>query len=207
MPLYTEGIDYMNTASQSTDNCFYSNGKRFVCRYYDNSGGSSAKILDAAEASQLHTAGLLIHTVYETCAGSSCCNCPPGVSYFTGSQGTYDGGQAKAAAQRAGQPSWAPIYFAVDYDASTSDLQNSIVHYFNGVYGAVGGAYPIGVYGSFRVVEFANANWPGVPYKWQTYAWSGGNVSEAAILYQYLNGQYLCSTNVDLDHEYWGSGW
>lgn len=54
-----------------------------------------------------------------------------------------------------------------------------IVEYMNSAYNALAGAFPLGVYGSFRVVEYAQANWPGAPYKWQTYAWSCGNFSEA----------------------------
>jgi hypothetical protein len=202
----TEGVDYFNTNTHDNELCFVNNGKSFVCRYYDNSGGTSLKILDAAEANSLHSAGLIINTVYETCGGSPCCGCPPGVSYFTPGQGTYDGQQALGAAQRAGQPGWAPIYFAVDYDASDADL-GVIVEYFNSVYNAINGAYPLGIYGSFRSVEYAQAHWPGVPYKWQTYAWSGGQLSAYAHIWQFLNSQFLCNTNVDMDRQFSGSGW
>lgn len=190
MPFPLEGVDYMNTQPSSVEVCL-AGTKQFACRYYDASGGTSAKCLDLTEANSLHASGLSIATVYETL--------PTSYGYFSYAQGQYDGGQAKARAQAAGQSTIAPIFFAVDYDATDAQLAAQITEYFNGVYAAMNGLYALGVYGSYRVVEYAYAHWPGVPGKWQTYAWSGGQVSTHNHLYQYLNGQSLCEITVDLD--------
>src|SRR5947209_6722595 len=117
----------MNTQSPAAIAALKANGVAFVCRYYDASGGTSAKCLDAAEAQALLAAGLQIFVVYETA--------PTSVAYFTRAQGATDAAAAQLAAQRAGQPAQFPIYFAVDYDASDADLQGPITAYFNGVDG------------------------------------------------------------------------
>lgn len=210
MPPPYEGVDYAATTTHANELCFVNNGKSFVCRYYDNSGGTSAKILDAAEATSLHSAGLRINAVYETCAGVctfDCAGSPCGVAYFTPAQGTYDGTQAKASAQRAGQPGTAPIYFAIDYDASDADLV-TITEYFNAVYNAINGAYPLGVYGSYQVCEYARLHWPGVPYRWQAVGWNpGGLVSAGVNIWQNVFDQLLCNVRVDMDRQFDDSAW
>lgn len=196
----SEGVDYFATQPLSVEQCLRSSGKLFVARYYDDSGGTSPKCLDLAEANSLHSAGLVIDTVYETV--------PTSYAYFSYNQGVTDAQQAKARAQGAGQPASFPIYFAIDYDASSAELAGQITEYFNGVYATMAGAYPLGVYGSYRVIEHANANWPvAVPFHWQTYAWSGGLVSAFSHIYQYLNDTSLCGIGVDLDQQYDTGAW
>src|SRR5258708_24212904 len=113
----------MNTQSAATVAALKANNVAFVCRYYDASGGTSAKCLDAGEAQTLLATGLEIFVVYETA--------PTAVGDFTRAQGRFDGDAAMAAAKRAGQPPQVPIFFAVDYDASDSDLAGPITEYFN----------------------------------------------------------------------------
>ena len=192
------GIDYSNTQSDATHACFKANGIDFVCRYYDASGGKSAKTLDKKEADALHAAGLQIFTVYETLGNH--------IEYFTREQGTFDGVIARAAAQAAGQPGQQPIFFAVDFETSDGDLAGPITEYFNGVYEAMAAVYPLGVYGSYRTCAFAQAHWPVVRHQWQTYAWSYGQKLAGIDVYQHLNDQTLCGVNVDFD-EGFVSGW
>ena len=202
-----EGVDYAHTESLANEQCFVNNGKIFVVRYHDASGGTSAKCLDAAEVASLHSAGLYIDVCYETCGGAPGIEgCPAGVAYFTPAQGTFDAQTALARAAACGQPSSSPIYFAIDYDASDADLA-TITEYFNAIYTQFAGAHPIGVYGSYRVVEYAGHNWPGVPYRWQTYAWSGTQLSGFVSIYQFLNSQYLCNLYVDMDRQFDASAW
>ncbi|MDQ2915320.1 MAG: hypothetical protein M3T56_19010, partial [Chloroflexota bacterium] len=95
----TEGVDYDQTESLANEQCFVNNFKAFANRYYDASGGTSLKCLDAAEVASLHTAGLLINVCYQTCGGApGISGCPAGVLYFTPAQGTYDAQQALARA-------------------------------------------------------------------------------------------------------------
>lgn len=206
MPPPYEGVDYQNTTTHDNESCFVNNLKSFVCRYYDDSGGTSFKILDGAEAASLHSAGLKINAVYETCGGDCLCT-PCGVNYFTPARGTYDGGQAKGAADRAGQPGTAPIYFAIDYDASDDDLI-TITEYFNAIYNVINGAYPLGVYGSYRVCEYARVQWPGVPYRWQAVGWNPtGQLSTGVNIWQNVWNQLLCNVRVDMDRQFDDSAW
>jgi hypothetical protein len=210
MPAPYEGVDYSDTTSLGNEQCFVNNLKQFVCRYYDNSGGSSSKILDAAEVASLHSAPLKINVVYETCGGvctGSCTGSPCGIAYFTPSQGTYDAQQALGAAQRAGQPSGTPIYFAVDYDASASEF-TVLVEYFNAVYNVLNPTYKVGLYGSFALCEYAGANWPGVPYRWQAVGWNpGGTRSLYAQIWQNGGQATLCTVLCDFDRQFDESAW
>ncbi len=211
MPPPYEGVDYSATTVLANEQCFANNGKQFVCRYYDNSGGTSPKILDAAEVASLHSVPLKINTVYETCGGdctaAGCTSSPCGIAYFTPSQGTYDAQQALAAAQRAGQPAGTPIYFAVDYDASAADFA-VMVEYFNSAYNVLTPTYQVGVYGSFALCEYAGTHWPGVPYRWQAVGWNpGGTASSYAQIWQNGQGFTLCNVPVDFDRQFDSSAW
>jgi hypothetical protein len=94
----------------------------------------------------------------------------------------------------------------VDYDASEDDLDGRITEYFNGVWDIFGGKYTIGVYGSFRVCEHAKGHWPGVPFRWQTRAWSGGAFSSGAHLYQ--DGyEEVCGVQCDVNDAYENPAW
>lgn len=204
----SNGVDYMATQHADKVLALKASGVEFVARYYDNSGGTSAKCLDAAEVALLHAAGLQIFTVFETCAGvctGSCIGSPCGADYFTRAQGVADAMATLDAAQKAGQPAGSPVYFAVDYDASDDDLI-AITEYFNGVDAALKGAYAIGVYGSYRVCAYAQEHWPAVAHQWQTYAWSGGLKLDGIDMYQHKNGQELGGVSVDLNEAY-VSGW
>ena len=204
----SQGVDYMATQQADKVRALRENGIEFVARYYDNSGGASAKCLDAAEVAVLHAAGLQIFTVFETCAGvcaGSCSGSPCGADYFTRAQGLADAMAALVAARRAGQPSGSPIYFAIDYDASDDDLV-AITEYFDGVGDTLNRTYPIGVYGSYRVCAYAQEHWPAVAHQWQTYAWSAGRKLDGIDMYQHKNGQELGGVSVDLNEAY-VTGW
>jgi hypothetical protein len=118
----------------------------FVIRYYN--AINPRKNLSRTEAAALCAAGLRIAAVWED--GS-----PTNAAYFGHKKGLSDGKAAfNYAKGTIGQPLNAPIYFAVDYDASAQDLEGLIIPYFQGISEAfhtaagAGLAYPIGVYGS-----------------------------------------------------------
>lgn len=188
------GVDYYDTKTNAIEECIRTAGKTWVGRYYDASGGTSAKCLKPAEVTSLHSNDLAILTVFETL--------PTYYGYFSYAQGQFDAGHAKARAQACGQPSNRPIFFAIDYPATSAELFGQITAYFNGIYDTFNGAYPIGVYGSYGVIQHAGANWPGVPWRWQTYAWSGGLLSAYRHVLQYLNDTSMCGTFVDLNESY-----
>lgn len=121
-------------------------GYSFVGRYYNIN--NQAKNLTLAEAKVLSSLGLSIIAVWEN-------GYPIKSSYFSHDVGVHDGTSAYFYAQKTiGQPAGTPIYFAVDYDASSADLVNNIVPYFIGIadgFKAISGnspVYPVGVYGS-----------------------------------------------------------
>jgi hypothetical protein len=120
-------------------------GIDFVCRYYAN--GKKAKIVTQAEAQAIGAAGLQLVVVWED--GS-----PTSGAYFSYAKGVDDATSAFHDALSIGQPTTAPIYFAVDFDASQAELAGSIRDYFRGIAAGMAASaagsdsYPVGVYGS-----------------------------------------------------------
>lgn len=99
------------------------------------------RLLTRDLARQISAAGLYLFSVWEN-------GFPTTGGYFTQSRGAYDGARAAACALSAGQPSGTPIYFAVDYDASVSDLAG-ITAYFTALKPLLkADGYLAGVYGS-----------------------------------------------------------
>jgi hypothetical protein len=138
-----------------------------VLRYLTRS--SSAKRLTAVEARQLRAAGLWVGVVFEDGATRA----------ISGRQAGYDDAvYAAAQAKAIGIPVTCPLFFAVDDDLDPARVKA----YFEGVRSAKI-PNPAGPYGSFRIVE-ALLDWSLADYAWQTVAWSGGNVSKRAHLYQ-----------------------
>lgn len=120
------------------------NGFDFVLRYYSH---HASKNLSLGEARALSDVNLQIGVVWETLGLHA--------SFFSYAQGLADGSAAfQIARNQIGQPIEAPIYFAVDYNATRADLEGPISAYFSAirdvfVLAAKGEAsYPIGVYGS-----------------------------------------------------------
>lgn len=147
-------------------------GYSFVCRYYNVNNPS--KNLTLSEAQALSSAGLYIVPVWEN-------GYPTSSSYFSYAKG-YDDAQSALdyARNTIGQPLDYPIYFAVDYDASSTDISGVILDYFNGVAQGLnisGNPYTIGVYGSGAVCQYIYNNVGTVYYTWlaQSTGWSGYN--------------------------------
>ena len=79
-------------------------------------------------------------------------------SYFSQNKGYADASAAYNYCKGTlKQPGGSAIYFAVDYDASLSDIQGCITQYFNGIQIFMNGAnnyYQIGVYGSYTLCHY-----------------------------------------------------
>lgn len=114
-------------------------GYDFVMRYYSH---NTAKNLSLAEARALCGAGMRIGAVWES-AGTH-------AGYFSRQQGLLDAAAALEQARAVGQPAGSAIYFAVDYDATRTDIDGPISAYFGGARLVLSGTadYRIGVYGS-----------------------------------------------------------
>jgi len=163
-------------------------GYSFVARYLAAVGGG--KEITKPEADAIRASGLGLVLVYESYAKR------PMEGYAAGK---YDAQVALNQARSVGFPDDRPIYFAVDWDTSEAD-QGAINEYFKGA-SEVLGAGRVGVYGSFYVVERCKAS-GFVTWFWQTYAWSGGQISPNAHFRQYLNGQSIGGAAVDYNETY-----
>jgi hypothetical protein len=173
-------------------------GYQFVCRYV--SGGNS-KDITSSEASALQAAGLDIVLVWETSGLAGTDVSDPM------SQGVTDATAAESEAASVGAPSTRPIYFAVDFDASSSD-ESAVNAYFQGVASVIG-LSRTGVYGGYYIVnELFNSGL--VEWGWQTYAWSSGQWDARAQLRQTQddidNGQLDADQGVAADFGQWGPG-
>lgn len=138
-------------------------GYDVVLRYL---GGTTGKQLSGGEAAKLHAAGLSIGLVYESTADRAAAGRAAGV---------HDATTALAAANALGYPAACPIFFAVDFDARPAQ----VAAYFAGVDAVLGPR--AGIYGGFAVTTAGLA-----AYRWQTKAWSHGQVDPAAHLVQQL---------------------
>lgn len=178
------GVDY--SWSRPAPDAIAASGASFVARYHSNDlrtmGGSTPKILTRTEAVALSFAGLDIVSVWEGVAADR----DPMKGY---AQGRIDGEQALRQAASCGAPPGVVIYYAVDWQASDTQLP-TIGDYFEGVADAHGGPETVGVYGSFAVVEYL-MSMGRTGYGWQTYAWSGGRWHPSAQLRQVKNDQRL----------------
>jgi peptidoglycan hydrolase-like protein with peptidoglycan-binding domain len=150
-----------------------------VVRYLYNGG----KGLTRAEIQDYQNNGLKIALVYEE----------DGTELLGGyAAGVRVARSARALADSLGIPAGAPIHFALDEDAQGANLAAAV----EAIKGAVSvlGYNSVGGYGSFAFIEAIRGL---CKYGWQTYAWSHGQVSSNATLYQYLNGQTVNGGSVD----------
>jgi hypothetical protein len=156
-------------------------GLTFVCRYYSHDG---SKNLSLAEAQGYAKAGLDVVAVWESTANAAAAG---------HDQGRADAAAALTLAKACGQPDDAPIYFAIDFEATLAQVKG----YFEGI-ATVLPLRRIGAYGGYGVEhELFDAGL--IRYGWQTYAWSGGRWEPRAQLRQYSNDHVIDGVGVDYD--------
>ncbi|TDA68863.1 MAG: DUF1906 domain-containing protein, partial [Clostridia bacterium] len=111
------------------------------------------KIREITTRSKPTSGGLYIVSIYQN-------NGSTGADYFTNSQGISDAEDAVALANNLAQTDNTPIYFAVDFDATASEVTDNIVPYFQGVLSVLNNStknpngYRLGVYGSRAVCGY-----------------------------------------------------
>jgi len=187
------GVDASRDCS-SIAKALTSDGRQFVCRYYANSG---KKRLSLAELQVLNSSGLKVVVVWED-------GYPTKPSYFSYTKGVDDGTSAYNDALQIGQPTGSPIYFAVDYDASDSDLAGVINDYFKGIVQGLrvasqgGMEHAIGVYGSGATCAYILRRGL-VTYSWvaMSTGWRGHDFSEWNI--RQSQGSSYGEIDVDFD--------
>ncbi|WP_019629813.1 glycoside hydrolase domain-containing protein [Actinomadura atramentaria] len=160
-------------------------GVAFACRYLSHD--TSGKNLTRAEAEQLSAAGIWVVVVWESAADRALSGRAGGVA---------DARDAAAQAKACGMPGDRPIYFAVDWDAS-SGQQKKINDYLDGVASVIG-RDRVGLYAGYGPIKRAFDSGK-ITYGWQTYAWSGGKWDARAQLQQYSNDHTINGVGLDYD--------
>jgi len=130
-------------------------GVKTVIRYYNNRNTSvhPSKCLTQRELNALHDAGLSVAVVFEQNAGAG-----GSIDDLTAETGARDAKRALDLAAGLEQPERSAIYFAVDFDfTSSSDLQQ-ITDYFSEVNRTLTGKYRVGVYGTGFVCQHVKDN-------------------------------------------------
>lgn len=150
-----------------------------VARYFSP---DPSKNLRASEVGAYTLAGLTVVSVFESTAGRALAGYGAGQS---------DARLAEAQRLACGLPTAHLVHMAVDTDTTWS----SVLPYFEGA-ASVLGMGRTGCYGGIRVIDGAAA-W-GLTRLWQTAAWSGGQVSPHATLYQ--NGHTALNGAADINH-------
>jgi len=132
--------------------CLLSKGVQTVIRYYNfsNSANFPDKRLERPEAEALIAHGLQIAVVFQQRQNQ--------LADFSEAKGVEAGRRAYRHAQDAiGQPSGSAIYFSVDFDATSAEIENQVAPFFAGIKRAFadesGGQvdYRVGAYGSGAV--------------------------------------------------------
>ncbi len=136
-----EAADSATILDEAKAKLLYTEGYRYIGRYLTNASSGFDKALTREEAEIILSAGMNFFPIYQT-AGNS-------YSYFTSSRGTEDAEKALDAAYRLGLPENTVIYFAVDFDATRSQINGNILTYFKKIKERMGKSrYKVGVYGS-----------------------------------------------------------
>lgn len=179
-----EGVDY--AWDRPSPAGLFAAGVRFAGRYVGV--GSAGKWLTVDERDALADAGIAIVTLVEGAATGALDGYGMGVSHARA---------ARSHAAGLGMPDGRPFYFAVDFDATPSQLE-TVSNYFRGVASVL--PFPqVGVYGGIRTIDYllprGLAAWG-----FQTYAWSAGRWSPLAKLRQYRNHVEIAGGTVDLCH-------
>lgn len=161
------GLDY--AWNRPTTDTLKKAGAQWIGRYLST---DPTKNLTAPEYQRLTAAGLPVVVVWETTANRA------GAGYTAG---VNDAKAALALATSIGLGPNSVIHFAVDYDATWSEVMS----YLSGAT-LVLGRTRVGVYGGVNIITAA-AN-AGYTHLWQTTAWSGGQWDPRATIRQTGNG-------------------
>lgn len=110
----------------------------FVGKYVDN--------LSVADLNEITGAGVSVFFYFENPAIQN--NAPAA----TFAQGQADANTVLSSLSSLGLPGTQPVYYAIDFDCSTPDVDNYIINYFSGIISVINTAY-VGLYGSVGVYD------------------------------------------------------
>lgn len=162
-------------------------GLHFAMRYVVPS--IPGKMLTLKEAAEAHSQGIDLGFVYET----------TGTTWQGGHDAGYaDGIRAYGALRSLGVPFSAGCFHAVDSPVPKFAM-GAVIEWMRGVLLGMRD-YRTGVYGDYDVIKAIAASYPQV-FRWQTKAWSGGNIASDAALLQ-LGSTTIAGINADFDVAY-----
>ncbi|MFJ6432008.1 glycoside hydrolase domain-containing protein [Streptomyces sp. NPDC091416] len=152
------GCDGITEITSQRGQALYNAGYRLVGRYLDEKlkegdNGWLDKVIKPGELQTIFGAGLRVFPISQYYGGAA--------SEFTFTRGEADGYNAYRKAKGFGFNRGTCIYFAVDYDAIGSEINQYIIPYFKGVRSILaqhGNYYQFGVYGSRNVCEQVSRN-------------------------------------------------
>lgn len=152
------GCDGITAITPTRGEALHAAGYRLVGRYLDEKlkegdNGWLDKVIKPGELQTIFEAGLRVFPISQYYGGSA--------SEFTYERGLADGYNAYRKAKGFGFNRGTCIYFAVDYDAIGSEINQYVIPYFKGVRSILaqhGSYYQFGVYGSRNVCEQVSRN-------------------------------------------------
>ena len=177
-----EGVDF--SGSRPSGLCLALNGKTFAGRYFG--AGGAWKHATKTEVTALTKMNVAIVSLVEGYANDA---------NLGFSKGVEQARLGHNAAVAAGMPSYRPLYFAVDFDATTAQLGN-VSAYMDGAASVIGRAR-VGAYGGFRTIDYLHRRGK-IVWCFQTYAWSAGKWYAGNHIEQYKNNVTVCQGAVDL---------
>lgn len=144
------GCDTATRVTSAHLKAIQNEGMTFIGRYLNRLDGSHDELTES-EAKLISDAGLYIVSFYQARGTTS-------PSHFTFENGMADGEDAIRLANNIGQRKGSPIYFPVDFDASTEVIESNIANYLRGLeYKIKYSDYLLGIYGSPNVCEFCRS--------------------------------------------------
>jgi len=168
-------------------------GYHGVVRYVSsNAEAFPGKQLTQTEVSVIRSvAGMRIGLVWE--AGF-----PTSAGYFSAANGICDSVGALRMMTHLGVPKAVPLFFAVDYDASSHDLEGPIAAYFEAIHAAFSRAGRlVGVYGSGLTGSYLKGRGL-VHYRWRAQS-QGFAGYAAAVDFEILQGPSARVAGLDVD--------
>ncbi|WP_128433243.1 glycoside hydrolase domain-containing protein [Streptomyces cyaneus] len=153
-----KGCDGITTITPERGKALYGKGYRLVGRYLDEKFGPGDdgwldKAIKPGELKAIFDSGLRVFPISQYYGGEA--------SEFTFARGEEDAEKAYTKARGHGFNRGTCIYFAVDYDATGTEINSHIIPYFKGVRSALaqrGNYYQFGVYGSRNVCDQVSRN-------------------------------------------------
>lgn len=144
------GCDTATNVTAARLTTLKNNKMTFVGRYLNRVEGYQDGLTNA-EVTRISDGGLYIVSLWQISKT---------LSHFTNANGVEDAETAVGLAEDLGQTNGTPIYFAIDFDATSKQITDYVVPYFQGIKSVLDSTsknpnkYKMGVYGSRAVCAY-----------------------------------------------------